>query len=189
MTNIFWPLAEGSRTPGMSLDDRFRMYVSRDAEVLADKLYRKLNREPAPFSLWKWRSLAAPGYKQDSFGWLVLRYTLQRVMNAGGVVVLVGAPRSGKTCLLNRLPLQIINAPWPKSPEAATAQDSLPEGIFALDETDRHARTFVLRAMDKARKNGRGCALVFLTPERFKGFGIGAYLADQKVLFLELLEG
>jgi hypothetical protein len=138
-----------------------------------------------PFSRWKFYSVIAPRSKPYGFRWWLLKRHLRRVMNRGGVVVIVGETRSGKTCLLESLKLQKII-------QLVTIHSSIPvripmeevpaKGLFAIDETHyHHVEDVTLILSDK----NRGCAVTFQAERLFCESGLGVVLADRSVTFLE----
>lgn len=62
-----------------------------------------------PYGNWVRRCVKAPGHRLDDNGWMLERHRVRRHMEGGGIVVVVGETRTGKTCLLESLPIMIID--------------------------------------------------------------------------------
>lgn len=181
-------LADYGGTPATI--DRFRSYVSNQTIAQVYDAWKQIGSEPVPFSHWRWDSVTAPGHSQDSPEWLELHEELRGYMGSGGILIIVGPPRAGKTCLLERLtPLRIIDNFRPSlGHKAPVPPEDVPPGLFAIDETGAHDRRDVVRVIADMRAASRGFAMVFQRPESFRDHEIGAYLAMQSVLFMELVD-
>ncbi|WP_286866008.1 hypothetical protein [Sphingobium sp.] len=181
-------LAEYGGTP--EAIDRFQSYVSNLTVAHVYDAWKESGTEPVPFSYWRWHSVAAPGHKQDSRDWLELHRSLRDFMERGGILVLIGPTRSGKTCFLERMaPLRIIdNSRSGSRRDAPIPPGDVPPGLFAIDETHAHDRRDVARVAADMRAENRGFAIVFQRPESFRDYEIGAHLALQGVQFLELVD-
>ncbi|MGC4251389.1 MAG: hypothetical protein QM605_07975 [Sphingobium sp.] len=164
---------------------RLWAYVSQNAKESARDAYEKVHGEPAPplFERWQWLTWPAPRHRQDGIRWKWRHHRLRRHMRAGGVLIVVGPTRSGKTCLIERLGLRKIENPLSVCQSDLTVghEDAPPE-LFAIDETIRHLRDDVMVADSKQR----GFALVFQSSESFRDYEIAAFLAWRNVLFVEL---
>lgn len=172
---------------------RFHEYISNEQELLAERVRMQLTNEtgrrwPAPFSRWTWESAAKPGHLQTGIKWMWMRCKLRLYLKSGGILILVGGARSGKTLLMERVtPNCVIENVKPDlQPDARIPIDTLPSKPFTIDETPMHSRVDVLRALDKARTERQGVALIFQSAESFKQYDIAQYMADIKVHVLEL---
>lgn len=170
--------------------ERLRSYVGNEIVARVYEAWKQIRSDPVPFSHWRWHSVTAPGHRQDSSDWFELHGRLREHMAGGGVLVVVGRPRAGKTCLLERLkPLRIIDNARPGSErDAPIASEDVPPELFAIDETAAHDRHDVARVIAETTRVNRGFAMVFQRPESFRDGGIGAQLAMRPVLFLELVD-
>lgn len=181
-------LAENGGTP--EAVDRFRSYVSNVTVARVYDAWKKSRTKPVPFSHWRWHSVAALGHQQDSRDWLELHGSLRDFMERGGILVLIGPTRAGKTCFLERMaPLRIIdNSRSGSRRDAPVPPEDVPPGLFAIDETPAHNRRDVARVAADMRAENRGFAIVFQSPEGFRDYEIGVHLALQGVQFLELVD-
>lgn len=170
--------------------DRFISYLGDDTLRLARKVWEISGGKQAPYSRWARWSVAAPGYNQRGLRWMLRRYRLRRWMKAGGILVIVGPPRAGKTCLLERLSLPIVNnsrpPDWAGAPIAL--EDLPPSGPFAIDETAAHDCIATSLVICTSAFRSRGFGLVFQSAESFQRFDIWDHFSDRKVLILELSE-
>lgn len=177
-------------------DARFRSYVSAESlrvAKVADSLPPLSHSEL--FSGWSWQQIPAPGAKHGGIRWAWRRAKFKRFMQEGGVLVVIGRCRSGKTTMLEKImPGRVIENfrhqlfHGGAGEPARIRLDDIPTGIFAIDEAANHNRGDILRAVDKAVVGGRGLALVFQQAKAFRTMEIAHYLARQKVLFLEFSE-
>lgn len=143
-----------------------------------------------PYGNWMHRRLDAPGHRLDENGWALERHRLRRHMEGGGIAVIVGPTRAGKSCLLESLPLKIIdNSRSGCVRDAPLALDDVPPaGLFAIDETAKHDPVHVLRVLDDPAMRSRGFALVFQSPESFQNFDIWPFFAERSVWMVQLCE-
>lgn len=147
-----------------------------------------------PYGNWMRRCVDAPGHRLDDHGWPLERHRLRRHMEGGGVAVIVGETRAGKSCLLESLPLKIIDNSKVLEDgrisyrrHAPLGLDDIPSaGLFAIDETASHDPVDVLRVLDDPAIRRRGFALVFQAPESFRNYDIWPFLAGRDVLILEM---
>jgi ABC-type polar amino acid transport system ATPase subunit len=109
-------------------------------------------------------------------------------MDDGGVLVITGSARTGKTSLLEQLtPDSIIdNSRSGLEPGASVPSEQVPSGLFSIDETQAHDRRDIVRMIAEMMTAKRGFALVFQRPETFRDYQIGEYLAAHPVQFLNL---
>lgn len=168
--------------------DHFRSYVSNATVARVYDAWKEIRTEPVPFSHWRWLSAVVPGHSQNSPDWIELDRQLRDNMKRGGILVIIGRSRAGKTRLLKRLDLlRIIDNSRPGlGRKAPVPPDHVPSGLFAIDETRAHDRNDVVRVINDMRTENRGFAMVFQRPESFRDYEIGADLANQGVLFIEL---
>lgn len=174
----------------------FRSYVSADSiqnVKTADSLSPFM--PPISFSGWRFKHIPAPLGKHRGIrsAWRLAR--LKKFMQDGGILVLVGHCRTGKTTMLEKMMPshgQIIEnfkrqlSRDGSDEPARISIDEVPAGIFAIDEAWNHNRDDILRALDVAVERKTGLALVFQQAELFRASELAPYLAKQKVLFLEL---
>lgn len=149
---------------------------------------RSLLSDEGKYKQWKWSQMVAPAHKQEGLRWALRRFKLRRFINSGGVLVIIGRARSGKTFLLERLMPSCIIENVRKNGFQINAHielSEIPSGIFAIDETQYHAHDDVMRVLDHTLITGQGLALVFQIPEMFRNYEIANSLANRKVLFLE----
>lgn len=142
------------------------------------------------FSKWKWSQMAAPAHNQNGFRWALRRFLLRRFIKSGGVLIIIGKARSGKTLLLERLmPGSIIENVRCNGFQrnARIIASDIPDGIFAIDETSYHHRDDVIDVLNETATAGRGLALVFQWHDIFRKYNLAGALAARKVLFLEFL--
>ncbi|BAI96676.1 hypothetical protein Sj15T_09790 [Sphingobium sp. TA15] len=188
---ILQPLTQMKREARRTMEaNRFRAYVSREAEEAAYTVRDQVLGKPLPFSRWEWRSVAAPAHKQGGLGWRLRRYRLRQHMKRGGILIIIGPTRSGKTCLLQALTsLHIIKHFWSNMMRNVAVLPEMvpPSGLFAIDETHMHARKDIMRINEQTAKERRGFAMVFQSAESFRSFEISQYLANRKVLILQFL--
>ncbi|MCG2841258.1 hypothetical protein L6Q21_09725 [Sandaracinobacter sp. RS1-74] len=168
--------------------DRADRYIGRETLWSTHKAQEIGGRALDHYAGWAWWSVPAPGHKQSGLRWMIRRYRLRRWMKAGGILVIVGAPRSGKTCLLERLGLRIVNnARPPVLRDSPFTHADLPSsGLFAIDDTYDHNGVDIVRVLGDPALQSRGFALVFQTAEAFRGFDIWDFFASRKLLILEL---
>ena len=167
--------------------DRFESYLGREAAWWVETATENSSEAP-PYSAWSWDSAIVPRHKIGGFRWILRRRRLRRWMASGGVLVLVGPPRAGKTRMLEFLGLAIIdNYRAGSGRNAPLAREDLPvSGLFAIDETDAHDRIDVSLALDHPDVRNRGFALTFLDADNFRNFEIWPFFEARKVLILEL---
>lgn len=180
-------LADYGGTPAAI--DRFRSYVSNETVARVYEAWRQMKSEPVPFSLWRWHKVAASVGGEDSRDWKTLYGQLRGHMDGGGILVVIGPSRTGKTRLLERLMLHRIidNSRSGLERDAPVSSGDVPSGLFAIDETQAHDRRDMVRVVSDMTGGNRGFAMVFQRPESFRDYGIGAHLAMQSVQFLELV--
>jgi hypothetical protein len=168
--------------------DRFRSYVSIETVSRVYDAWKKVKSVPVPFSHWRWHSVAAPGCRQGSREWQDIHRQLRGYMDDGGVLVITGSARTGKTSLLEQLtPDSIIdNSRSGLEPGASVPSEQVPSGLFSIDETQAHDRRDIVRMIAEMMTAKRGFALVFQRPETFRDYQIGEYLAAHPVQFLNL---
>lgn len=172
--------------------ERFHSYVSASALRAVESADCQVPRPmPVSFSRWQWESLPSPGGEQGGLIWAWRRMKLKWFIRSGGVLVVVGQARSGKTLLLEKMmPGSIIENVRDNGRVVLDARinvEDVPSGIFAIDEVSYHNRADVLRILDETAESNRGLALVFQWPNMFQKYEIAAYLAKRKVLFLEFV--
>ena len=165
-------------------------YVSNDAVARVYGAWMEIRSVPVPFSHWWWHRVRAPGHRQGCPDWLELHGQLRKYMDRGGILVIIGPSRAGKTCLLERLtPLRIIdNSRSGSARTAPVPPEDVPSGLFAIDETHAHDQRDIVRVITDMGTENRGFALVFQRPESFRDCVIGAPLALHSLLFLELVD-
>lgn len=154
-------------------------FVGQSSKVSAEK--------SVPYSQWRWRSLEAPGHRQDG-PWLLEHARFRRHMEMGGILICVGPTGTGKTSLLENLRLKIIENWRVGMPTRAplAMEDLPPTGLFAIDETHRHDPLDVSSALHHAAAKGRGFALVFQSPNSVRNYDIWPMFSDRNVLILQL---
>lgn len=151
--------------------------------------------ERVPYGDWTHRRVDAPGHRLDDNGWMLERHRLRRHMESGGIAVIVGETGTGKTCLLENLPLEIIDNSAAARESGIVYPDSAPvslgdippAGLFAIDDTAKHDVGHVLHVLNNPDIRKRGFALVFQSPHSFRNFQISMLLAERSVLILELV--
>lgn len=191
MTSAFLSPAQVKRSTGMdvSVDVDWReIYLGSDILRFVRLASENSSGKSIPYSGWQWRSLDAPGHRQDG-PWILEHARLRRHMEMDGIVVLVGPPRAGKSCLLERLPVKIIenSRSGQTVPAPLALADLPPSGLFAIDETARHDPIDVLRVLDHPTVRNRGCALVFQSAASFRNYEIWPLFAERNVLIQELI--
>jgi hypothetical protein len=174
---------EGHVMKGRLIDKRREYRLGRYVNDPSSLILEKGN-----CSQWKWFQLAPPAHKQNGFRWALRRFFLRRFIKSGGILIVVGKTRSGKTLLLEKLmPGNIIENVRPNGfkKNARINASDIPSGIFAIDETPYHDRDDVLRVLEDTALTGRGLALVFQWHDLFRKYDLASCLAKRKVLFLE----
>ena len=146
--------------------------------------------QPHPFTDWVWEGVMAPGAKQHGLLWRWKRYRLRRFLASGGILVVVGATRTGKTYLMEQvtpgkvIPFRFgVGVPCP----GRIGVEDMPPGAFTVDEVGHRDRSDVLKAVNRNAANGDGVALIFGSRESFIRSNIGPYMANKKVHILELV--
>lgn len=172
---------------------RYRSFVTLEHEQIAESVavqtFAEGHPRVKPFENWTWEGVNAPGAAQNGLSWWWRRAKLRSFMECGGILILVGAARTGKSVLMDRLtPNRTIQNYMPDfKRNASISSDDVPSGLFTIDETTAHNRDDVLRTIDSATCNGQGFCLIFQSAKQFRDYELSAYLANQKVYILELL--
>lgn len=143
--------------------------------------------QPHPFTDWVWEGVLAPGAKKHGLLWWWKRRQLRRFLGAGGILIVVGSPGTGKSYLMERVtPGKIV--PFRYGEDPCIEDKDMPLGAFTVDEAGHRNKSDLLRIVNRNTAAGNGIALVYGNRKAFIKSNIGPYLANKRVLILEFVK-
>lgn len=178
------------------VERQFKYFLTSEHVEWATMAHVSLTNEigvmqPQPFTDWVWEGVLAPGAKQHGLQWWWKRRQLRRFLGAGGILIVVGATRTGKTYLMERVtPGKIIpfrfggDVPIPGLIEDKDMQ----LGVSTVDEAGHRSKSDVLKVVNRKAADGDGVALIFGSRKSFIRSGIGPYIANKRVHILEFVK-